>query len=144
MEIIQICPKCGVPAIRVNNKAVMWNLSKSKNITIDLKLKWSICLNPNCNCSFFSKDNVFKTSDLIRPLFFKDSSDNVPICYCSDITRGEIKNAVRNGCKTINEVQAYTKKNITGICEEKNPLGKCCRNVFLKTIKHGIKGEIDL
>ena len=117
----------------------MYNLSKSKKLTTNPKLKWSICPNHDCDCSFFSKDIIFTTSDLIRPLFFKDNSDNIPICYCSDLTRGEIKNPVRNGCKTIDKVQNYTKKNITGFCEEKNSSGKCCRNVFLKTIRNGIK-----
>ena len=84
-------------------------------------------------CSYFSKHHTFMTTDLIKPLFFKDNGDNVPICYCSDLTRGEIKNAVKKGKRTISEVQKFTQKNITGLCEERNPLGKCCRNVFLKT-----------
>jgi len=134
MEIIQICPKCGQPAISVDFKTVEYNLIDSSKLTIESNLKWSICNNPNCDCSYFSKRQIFKTTDLIKPLFFKDSNDNVPICYCSDLTRGEIKNAVKQGMRTIDDVQKYTQKNITGFCEERNPLGKCCRNVFLKTI----------
>jgi hypothetical protein len=38
------------------------------------------------------------------------------------LTRGEIKNAVKQGKRTIDEVQAFTQKNITGLCEERNPL----------------------
>jgi hypothetical protein len=134
MEIIQICPKCGQPAIPVDFKAVDYNLIDSARLKIASSFKWSICNNPSCDCSYFSKSQIFKTTDLIKPLFYKDKSDNVPICYCSDLTRGEIKNAVKLGMRTIDEVQTHTKKNITGFCEERNPLGKCCRNVFLKTI----------
>lgn len=134
MEIIQICPKCGQPAIAVDFKTVEYNLIDSAKLTIESNVKWNICNNPNCDCSYFSKRQIFKTTDLIKPLFFKDSGDNVPICYCSDLTRGEIKNAVKQGMKTIDDVQKFTKKNISGLCEERNPLGKCCRNVFLKTI----------
>jgi hypothetical protein len=134
MEKIQICPTCGFPAIAVNVKAVKFNIIDSKKDMINSTCKWSICNNPKCDCSYFSRNNKFNTADLINPLFFKDTSDDVPICYCSNLTRGEIKDATSNGCRTIDEVQDYTKKNITGFCEERNPLGKCCRNVFLKTI----------
>jgi len=134
MEIIQICPQCGIPAISVNDKAVRYNLTNSrKNVMLE-NLKWSICLNPNCNCSYFSKQQTFYIDDLNKPLFYKDNNDNVPICYCSDLTRGEIKDAVKKGKTTIDEVQDFTHKNITGYCEERNPLGKCCRNVFLREI----------
>lgn len=138
MEIIQLCPKCGFPAISVNEKAVRFNVIDSLKPMIEPNLKWSICNNPLCDCSYFSKKHNFKTTDLIKPLFFKDNSDNVPICYCSDLTRGEINNAVKKGKRTIDEVQEFTQKDITGHCEERNPLGKCCRNVFLKTISDSI------
>ncbi len=134
MEIIQICPQCGSPAIPVNEKAVIFNLIDSIKPLVEMNMNWSICNNPNCSCSYFSKKQIFQLTDLIKPLFFKDFSDDVPICYCSDLTRGEIKNAVRTGKKTIDEVQEFTQKNITDLCTERNPLGKCCRNVFLKNI----------
>ena len=66
---------------------------------------------------------------------FKSEGDDTVICYCSDLTRGEIKNAVKNDCRSIAEVRKYTNKNITGQCAQKNPSGKCCGNVFLNEIK---------
>ena len=135
MRIIQICPKCGLPGIKVNDKAVMFNLKTTKGVKNKANLKWSACINPDCECSYFSKGKEFTMADLVKPLFYKDKSENVPICYCSDLTRGEIKDAVKKGCRTISEVQKFTKKNITGHCETRNPLGKCCKQVFLKTIK---------
>lgn len=135
MKIIQICPRCGHPGIKVNNKAVIYNLRKSAEAKRDVSLRWNACINPDCRCSYFIKDKEFTTEDLINPLFYKDKSDNVPVCYCSNLTRGEIKNAVENGCRTISEVQKFTKKKNTGNCEKINPLGKCCKQVFLFTIK---------
>jgi hypothetical protein len=134
MEIIQICPQCSFPAVAVNEKAVKFNIIDSKKKMINTSSEWSVCSNPNCDCSYFSKNRIFKTSDLIVSLFFKDASGKALICYCSNLTRDEIQNAVKNGCNTIDDVQNYTKKDITGFCEERNPLGKCCRNVFLNTI----------
>ena len=139
MEIIKICPKCGLPGVKVNNKAVLYNLRKSGKVKSEIKLKWSICINPKCDCSYFSSNILFSAADLVKPLFYKDESDNVPICYCSDLTRGEIRNAVQYGCKTIREVQDFTKKNVTGYCEKRNPLGKCCKQVFLRIIKESMK-----
>ncbi len=135
MKTIQICPKCGVPAIKVNSKAVKYNLKREVKQELNKKSKWHICCNPSCDISYFSKERIFNTSDLTNGLFFKDQSDDVPVCYCAGISRGDIKNAVRNGCKTIGKVRSFTSKNTTGHCEEKNALGKCCNLVFIKTIK---------
>ena len=139
MKIIQICPDCGMPGVKVYNKAVKYNLKKSARAKGDDRLSWNACLNPACKCSYFSRGREFTTADLVKPLFYKDSSDNVPICYCSDISRGEIKEAVKNGCRTMREVHKFTKKNKTGSCEKKNPLGKCCKQVFLRTINDNIE-----
>ena len=68
----------------------------------------------------------------------ENDSDDGFICYCSELTRGEIKNAVKNGHQTIADVRKYTGKNITGQCAEKNPSGKCCGNEFLREIKKAI------
>ena len=137
MKLIQICPSCGQPGIRVKEDAVKNNIVNFKRKHKDSRTKWNICINPGCDSSYFSGKVLFTKSDLRKPLFFKDSSDDVLICYCAGLTRGEIKEAVKNGCKTIKEVQKYTKKNNTGHCETRNPLGKCCRNVFLRTISEG-------
>ena len=138
MEKIQICPKCGLPAVSVKAETVKYNVVESLQGLINLKNAWSVCVNPACDCSYFSNTLELSTKDLIVSLFFKDKSDNVPICYCSNLTRGEIKEAVKNGCKSIDDVQNYTKKDITGMCEERNPMGKCCRNVFLRTISDSL------
>jgi bacterioferritin-associated ferredoxin len=138
MSIIQICPSCGLPGVKVNEKAVMYNAKKSSGAKGDVKLKWHACINPDCECSYFSKDRELTKEDMIKPLFYKDKSRDVPICYCSNLTRGEIKVAVKNGCRTMSEVKKLTKKNTTGHCEKRNPLGKCCRQVFLRTIKEEI------
>ena len=133
MKIAHICPECGVPAIYVDDKAVIFQVK-----TIDLLpkgKKWSACPNPDCEIAYFTKGNQIFLKDLKTKLFYKNSNSDVPICYCSDLTRGEIHKAVKAGCNNIDEVQEYTGKNITGFCEEKNPLGKCCRNIFLFEIK---------
>jgi len=141
MKIIQICPKCGAPAVGVNVEAVKFNVIESLQALITVKNKWNICINPDYDCSYFSKTIELSKADLKVPLFFKEKADDVPICYCSSLTRGEIKEAVINGFKSIDDVQNYTKKDVTGMCEERNPLGKCCRKVFLKTISDSLNKD---
>lgn len=72
----------------------------------------------------------------------KNDGDEAIICYCSDLSRGEIKNAVKNGCRTIFDVRKYTDKMITGQCAEKNPSGMCCGKEFMREIKKAMKPRI--
>lgn len=133
-EALQLCPICGLPSLKVTEKAVWANLVDSRWRIDRAHLNWNLCSNPHCDCTYFANRLIFYRSDLIKPLFFKDRGDDVPICYCSDLTRGEIKDAVKNGCRTIDDVRKYTKKNITGLCDTKNPTGKCCNKVFQRAI----------
>ena len=134
--MFQVCTKCGTPALSVNREAVENKVVRPLEIPVAEKIY--VCPNPDCNTVYFSKGINLTTDDVNEPVFFKDNSDNVPICYCSNLTRGEIKNAVGNGCKTINEVREFTGKNITGKCKEMNPLGQCCHNSFLYEIEQAL------
>lgn len=135
MKTIPICPECGQPAVKVSEKAVSHNLRKTKKIREKHGEKWYACINPGCECSYFSSVTSFKTSDLTIPLFYKDKSDDAVICYCAGLKRGEIRNAVKHGCKTTGEVRKYTKKTGSGNCDKMNPLGKCCKTVLARTVK---------
>ena len=132
----QVCTKCGTPALPVNREAVDNQVVKKLEIPISEKIY--VCPNPKCTTVYFSKQINLQTDDLNEPVFFKDNSDNVPICYCSNLTRGEIKNAVSKGCKTIKEVRDFTGKTITGKCKEKNPLGSCCTNSLFYEINQAL------
>lgn len=136
-EVLQLCPVCGLPSLKVTEKAVWANLVDARWSIDKAHLNWNLCANPRCDCTYFANWRKFYTHDLIEPLFFKDRGDDVPICYCSDLTRGEIKDAVKNGCRSIDDVRKFTHKNIAGLCDTKNPTGKCCDKVFLKTITDG-------
>lgn len=58
---------------------------------------------------------------LLDIIILLSRTTEVPICYCSNLTEKEIFNAVTDGCKTIDDVQEYTDKNITGKCMTENP-----------------------
>ena len=114
--------------------AVAYNLNDAAKAAMEPNASWSCCTNPSCSGAYVSTKQQFDTADLITPLFFKDSSDTTPICYCSGLTRGEIKSAVSQGKRTAKEIKELTQKHAAGLCEERNPLGRCCANVLRKAI----------
>jgi hypothetical protein len=137
MAIIQICPICGSIGYPVffetvaslTNKGVDWQGRKD----------CSACIKKECNVAYFSGTEVITVSEMKVPFWYKDDGINVPVCYCSDLTRADVEDAVKNGSLTIDDVQEYTKKNITGNCKKENPLGQCCRNVFIQAIEKNKK-----
>lgn len=133
--IIEICPKCSSPGLKVDIEAVQF-FCKDKNI---VKKEYFACCNHDCDIAYFSNETEIKTNQLNNTLWYKDKSLNVPVCYCSNLTRFEVMEAVYNGAKTISEVQKVTGKNRTGFCKEENPVGGCCREVFIYTIEQGKK-----
>jgi len=53
---------------------------------------------------------------------------NELICYCKNITKGEVDNAILNGAKTLKDIQSMTGACTGNQCKELNPLGVCCSN----------------
>lgn len=139
MNIIEICPSCGKLGIEVESITVKSMLKDDLKSEFKDNVQWFICNGKNCDTVYFSNDKNYAKNDVRVLIWFKEHTDEVQICYCSNLTKKEIFNAVKDGCRTIDDVQNYTGKNITGKCLTENPLGKCCRNVFLKAIEDGKK-----
>ena len=130
MSIIPICPTCGTPAISVDCEVVKHFTTTAT--TSDKR--WAACVSATCATAYFCKSQIIGINDLTQALWYKDKGARVPICYCSQLTRGEIQAAVNNGATTIDDIQSMTKRNRTGHCQRENPLGGCCRDAFLMEI----------
>ena len=135
MSIIPICPKCGTPAIGVATE-VLLHFAKT---TPPPDKRWAACVSASCPIAYFASGQTIEISELTQALWYKDARTNVPICYCSQLTRGEIQSAVKNGARTIDDIQSMTKKSRTGHCQRENPLGGCCREAFLREIEKAEK-----
>ena len=48
------------------------------------------------------------------------------VCYCSNVTKAGIINAIAKGAKTIKQVAEKTQAGIGAECAVKNPSGMCC------------------
>lgn len=136
----KVCPKCGIPSISVNHLTVQSNI-KASTVEIHENDKWSTCVNPTCNTVYHSNKSIISIDEVINEPFYKNSNSDTLICYCSGLTRKEIHVAVSNGCKTISDVQKYTGKTTTGMCESKHPIGQCCSNSFMFEIKKALGNQ---
>lgn len=95
-----------------------------------------LCPTPTCEVVYFAPatGQVFAKGDLRVRVWFKETEEPLPICYCSNLTKQQIVQAVRTGHKTIDAVRQATGALITGRCLTENPTGRCCHKVFQQTI----------
>ena len=48
------------------------------------------------------------------------------ICYCKNVTKAEIEQAIVNGAKSLKDIQKDTGASTGNKCKELNPSGICC------------------
>lgn len=104
--------------------------------------QWWACLNHDCPAVYFTQASspVFYQADLTVPVWWKDDGDEVPLCYCKNVTRRKIREAIHQaGKKSMKEVLAYTGA-FGNQCLTKNPLGRCCHNYLLAYIQKELGG----
>ena len=64
----------------------------------------------------------------IEPKVEESQDDDLVICRCEEITRGEIKDAIRNGMQTLNGVKRITRAGM-GLCQ-----GQTCQRLVAQII----------
>lgn len=57
------------------------------------------------------------------------------VCYCSNVTKGEIIEAMKKGAKTFDEVSEMTGACTKGECETLSPRGTCCSPIILQVME---------
>ena len=57
------------------------------------------------------------------------------ICYCIEVNKNTIKDAILNGHSTLAMIKKETKACTGNECKEKNPSGKCCSKNIKELIK---------
>ncbi len=61
--------------------------------------------------------------------------DNDLICFCKEVDKKTIVNAIKNGATTLKEIKETTAACTGNECKTKNPTGKCCSPQIKKLIK---------
>jgi len=98
--------------------------------------EYMACLTEDCPVVYYNGDNIYYQKDLNVQVWYKaDSDDESPVCYCSNLTRTEIKATVAKGYDTPAEIREQNGKTTTGNCIRENPLGSCCHNALIDEIK---------
>lgn len=124
------CPVCGRQGQSVPLTAVE-NLLKEEFRTQQKKDgEYRLCTNPECPAVYYNPEQgqVFDKNALRVRVWLKDPGDDVPLCYCRKITRGQVKAARQNGARTYSDVvKAAGVEHERCNCQYENPAGKCCR-----------------
>jgi NAD(P)H-nitrite reductase large subunit len=69
-----------------------------------------------------------RTIDVENREFFVQPDDELIICRCEEITKGEIRRAVFDGMQTITEVKRYSRAGM-GLCQ-----GQTCSQIIQRII----------
>ena len=61
--------------------------------------------------------------------------DSDLICFCMEVDKQTIKDAILNGASTLKEIKECTKACTGSECKVKNPTKKCCSPQIIKLIE---------
>lgn len=67
--------------------------------------------------------------------YWEKASDEELVCYCKEINKKTIVDAINNGFNTLSAIKKETAACTGGRCKELNPKGKCCSSDILELIK---------
>nr|WP_312579702.1 (2Fe-2S)-binding protein [Sedimentibacter sp.] len=56
------------------------------------------------------------------------------ICYCSNVSRGKILEAIASGAKSLQDIRNMTGACTLGKCKELSPTKKCCSANIIKIL----------
>jgi len=141
-----LCPKCSAEGLFVPFKTVENLIIDELKKELQKELKYFICTNPTCDIVYFNTENAYTKKNIKVPVWFKDGSLDVPICYCSNVTRREIirEVAVNKTSKTVEDIKKNTGAMKNPNCLLNNPLGKCCHKAIEDEIKKALEYTGDL
>jgi hypothetical protein len=120
-----ICPRNGSHGKAVKITTLKSLLKPDALAQLNAKNHYYFCGSQDCEVVYFAEDGqVFTTEQLKVPVFPKELSDGVPICYCFNWTRERIKQH-QEGKDVIAIISAHIQAQRCG-CEFNNPQGRCC------------------
>ena len=57
------------------------------------------------------------------------------VCYCLSVSKGQIVQAIQQGCNSLAEIKNKTKACTGGDCKSLNPSGQCCSKDIIELIR---------
>ncbi len=130
------CPACHGEGQNVLALTVKHLVQENLRDTVHEKTTYYLCLSPHCPVVYFdTSGKTLKTEDLKVPVWYKDGASPKYICYCSQVTEEEILSTIRQGAKTLEDIQRMTGAGSKGFCLTENPSGRCCHREIEKILK---------
>lgn len=129
------CPACGQEGVIVVKSAVQ-NLVFKECLAELGSSNYFLCTQPDCQVVYYQPDigNVIYRDALRVKVWLKDEGEDVPLCYCHNVTRAKIKAAWQNGVKTYADVIKMTGAQGRCDCQYENPSGSCCSKAIKQYI----------
>jgi len=122
------CPSCNEAGNKVKIITLKSLLKPAALNSLNPNLNHYFCSTPYCEVVYFdSEQKLYTKSDSKVPVFQKDYSFEVPVCYCFDWTKEKLEQAIKNGLASqpVEQIRQNIKANRCG-CEVNNPQGSCC------------------
>jgi hypothetical protein len=131
------CPKDGTKGKPVKLVTLKSLLIAAALERLDAQSTYMFCPSSDCSVVYFSEtDQIFRTGDLKVPVFQKDPSEQVSVCYCFNWSRQRLREEIQQtGTSTaVASITAHIKAKRCG-CEVNNPQGGCCLANVRETVQ---------
>ena len=128
------CPACGNKGKVVSTLTVK-SLVRD-HIRVEASVSYLFCRNANCKVVYFGGQFVFEKPDLKVRVGIKETLDPIPLCYCFDYSRADIRREIDTAAKI--SILDKIKSEVQGgfcACEVKNPRGSCCLGDITRAIQ---------
>lgn len=133
-----LCPSCGKKGKPV---AVLTVKSLVRDHTrVPASVSYSFCRTADCEIVYFSDQTVFNKPDLKVRVGIKETADPIPLCYCFDYSREDVRRDIESTGSTtlLEEIKAEVQGGFCA-CEVKNPSGACCLGDITRAIQEAKK-----
>lgn len=121
------CPSCSKKGKSIQLLTLKSLLRASALENIEPKNSYLFCSSSTCSTVYFSTNHsqIFVESDLKVPVYQKNPSMNVHVCYCFEWTRERLLQATGANQQPTKQIKAHVQAGRCG-CEVNNPQGSCC------------------
>lgn len=116
-----ICPVCGTVGKKVS-AITLSSILRQDRVPADPN-GYALCLAKDCAVAYFGRE-IFQKEDLQVRIWFKETGEPIPVCYCKNVTVADIKGHIQRGCcSTLEDIQRHTEANTGKECLTKNLAG---------------------
>ena len=127
-----VCPQCGRKGKPVSTLTVKSLVQAHSRVSPD---SYFFCRTRDCEVVYLSRAVLFRKPDLKVRVGVKETKDPVPLCYCFDYTRADIRRDLEE--KGVTDIPERIKAEVKAgscACEVKNPSGNCCLGDIARAI----------